>query len=172
MNIQQVSRETLAFWRGTLDQMLSDCSEETLHRTLPGSTINPIAAIYAHVVMAEGVFVQARLKGESVLFQSQGWEERTGVPFIGDPPMQSHGWASGLRMDLGTFRDYASAVYAATDGYLANLPDEELDRATQGLMRETTVGRIIATGVCTHFLTHAGEISALKGAFGLKGLPF
>jgi hypothetical protein len=172
MNIQQASREALSFWHGLVDQMLSECSPEILHQVTPASTVNSIAATYAHMLMTEDVIVQARLRGVSVLFQSGAWQERTGIAFIGDPPMQTQDWASGLRMDIDTFRDYAAAVHGATDTYLADLADAELDRTTQGLIRETTVGRIIVLGVCTHFLTHAGEISALKGTFGLKGLPF
>jgi hypothetical protein len=173
MNIQQASREVLSsFWHGLVAQMVAECSPDVLHKVVPGSSINSIAATYAHMVMTEDLLVQARLKGVRVLFESEGWDERTGIAFIGDPPMQTPDWASGLRMDVDTFRGYATAVHAATDAYLANLPDDEVDRTTQGLFRETSVGRVIVLGICTHFLTHAGEISALKGTFGLKGLPF
>ena len=38
-------------------------------------------------------------------------------------------WARSVRLDLAALRPYAQAVYAATDTYLATLPDDALDPA-------------------------------------------
>ena len=63
-------------------------------------------------------------------------------------------------------------AYAATDAYLAGLPDADLERKVQGPAGDTTVGWMIAVVLGTHFPQHVGEIAALKGVHGLKGLPF
>jgi len=75
-------------------------------------------------------------------------------------------------MDLSTFQEYADAVFAATDAYVADLPDSELERKIQGAIGEYTVGWGIAILLCQHAAQHSGEIAALKGIQGLKGLPF
>ena len=56
--------------------------------------------------------------------------------------------------------------------YLANLPDSELERKVQGVLGEYTLGWGIAILLCQHAAQHSGEIAALKGVQGLKGLPF
>ena len=172
MNVQQAIREQLEFWRGTLDQMVSECSAEVLHKTIPGSTTNTIAATYVHAIISEDVIVHAMLQGKASLYQSGGWEAKTGVAFPGVPPAMSPEWAGALKLNLAPFQEYAKVVYAATDAYLAGLPDAELERMTQGPAGETTVGWMVAAILGTHFPSHVGEIAALKGVHGLKGLPF
>jgi hypothetical protein len=75
-------------------------------------------------------------------------------------------------MDLPKFQEFAKAVYANTDAYLATLSDADLERKIQGPAGETTLGWFLTTILATHFPGHAGEIAALKGVQGMKGLPF
>ena len=76
-------------------------------------------------------------------------------------------------MDLPSFREYAKAVYAATDAYVAGLPDAALARKIDtGFIGEQTVAFILSNIVAWHVAEHGGEIAALKGVQGLKGLPF
>jgi hypothetical protein len=63
-------------------------------------------------------------------------------------------------------------VQASVDGYLAGLPDSDLSRKISGPFGEQTVEWVIVTLLGTHLPQHAGEIAALKGVQGLKGLPF
>ena len=173
MNMQTAVRQQLTGSHGTLRHMLSDCDSEVLNMTLPNATIGSIASIYAHAVIAEDVFVHARFQDGQPLYQSGGWEGRTGVPFPGIPPAMTPEWAAALNMDLPKFQEYAEAVFAATDSYLANLPDSELERKIQGAAGgEYTLAWGIAILLCQHAAQHSGEIAALKGVQGLKGLPF
>ena len=172
MKLQSAAQQQLTLVRGTLRHMLSDCDPELLNKTLPDATIGSIASIYAHAVFAEDVFVHSRFQDGEPLCQSGGWQEKTGVPFPGNPPAITPEWASALQMDLPKFQEYAEAVFAATDSYLANLPDSELDRKVQGGTGEYTLGWGIAILLCQHPAQHSGEIAALKGVQGLKGLPF
>jgi hypothetical protein len=66
---------------------------------------------------------------------------------------------------------YAEAVCEATNGYLARLTDDELDRRVSFFGRESSVGDVLARFVA-HTASHAGEIAAVKGMQGLQGLPF
>ena len=70
-------------------------------------------------------------------------------------------------------RDYARAVFQATDAYLATVTDAALDRPVD--LSEIGLGQVtagyalmLAAGNC---YMHTGEISALKGLCGLTGYP-
>jgi hypothetical protein len=62
-------------------------------------------------------------------------------------------------------------VCDATNGYLARLTDDELDRQVSFFGRESSVAAVLARFVA-HTAGHAGEIAAVKGMQGLQGLPF
>ncbi|MDZ4278451.1 MAG: hypothetical protein U1B78_04870, partial [Dehalococcoidia bacterium] len=112
------------------------------------------------VVFGEDAFVQSRFQGRPTIYESGG------MPGI------TPEWAQALKMDLSTFQEYAEAVFAATDSYLANLPNSELERKVQGVLGEYTLGWGLAILLVQHEAEHSGEIAALKGVQGLKGLPY
>lgn len=173
MNVQAAVRQQLAFWHGALDQILADCGPEVLNANLPGSTITSIASIYAHINFGNDAIVHGLLQGEPLLYQADGWESKTGVAFPGLPPAITPEWGRAVQMDLPAFQEYAKAVHAAADAYLASVPDAELERkVTGGPFGDQTVEWIIVNILGTHAPQHAGEIAALKGVQGLKGLPF
>lgn len=172
MNVQQAVREQLNFWHGTLDGMMADCAADVLHKPIPGSTNNTIAATYAHAVISEDIIVHAMLQGKPALSQAPGWEARTGVAFPGVPPRMTFEWGAGIKLNAAPFQEYAKSVYAATDAYLAGLSEADLGRKVMGPGGETTAGWMIAVILGTHFPGHAGEVAALKGVHGAKGLPF
>ncbi len=170
MNVQETVRQQLGFWHGTLKGMMADCGD-TLNKVVPGATINSIAAVYAHTVWSEDMIVNGMLLGKPLSYKTNDWEAKTGVPFPGDSPELAD-WAKSFKMDYPKFKEYADAVFANTDSYLANVTDADLDAKTQTPIGEQTKGWAVATILGTHLPQHAGEIAALKGVHGLKGLPF
>ena len=66
--------------------------------------------------------------------------------------------------------DYAEAVWAATDAYLDTLSPGDLDRMVKFAGGERTVADMLLLGT-SQALGHNGEIAALKGIQGAKGLP-
>ena len=77
-------------------------------------------------------------------------------------------WAVTLDIDL--FRQYAAAVYEATNEYLETVSDPELDRVVDaGFAPPMPVRSFIANLLAWHVATHQGEISALKGVQGFNG---
>jgi hypothetical protein len=170
MNAQEAVRQQLAFWHGIGGQVLGDCGD-ALNKGLPGANVGSISSIYAHVVFAEDNIVNGMFQGKQPVYESGGWEAKIGVKQPGGP-MQNADWAAGVKMDLAKFQEYAKEVFANTDAYLAGLSDAELDRKIQGPIGETTIGWFVVNILATHYPQHLGEIAALKGVQGLKGLPF
>jgi uncharacterized damage-inducible protein DinB len=170
MNSQGAARQQLQFWHGALNGVMGDCGE-ALNKQLPGATITSISSVYAHMVFAEDVIVNGMLQGKPPLYQQDGWEAKAGVPFPGIPPSIGE-WAKTVKMDFPKFNEYAKAVFANTDSYLASVSDADLQKKVQTPIGEQTAEWAIVTLLATHAPQHIGEIAALKGVQGLKGLPF
>ena len=170
MNVQEAVGQQLGFWHGVVNGMVSDCSD-ALNKPVSGATINSIASVYAHTVWSEDAIVNGMLQGKPIMFKSDGWESKTGVTFPGDQPFMGD-WAKAFKMDFPKFKGYADAVFANTDSYLAGVSDAELKQKTQTPAGEQTKEWVVSVLLGTHLPQHAGEIAALKGVHGLKGLPF
>ncbi|HWE60882.1 MAG TPA: DinB family protein [Chloroflexota bacterium] len=112
-----------------LDAAIEGLPTEAIHQRPPG-TAAPIGACYAQVVLCEDLSVNAVLAASTPLALST-WAGRTGLSEL--PPLARpadwHVWARRVRLDLAALRPYARAVFAATDTYLAALPNEALDSA-------------------------------------------
>jgi hypothetical protein len=93
---------------------------------------------YARAVLCEDIGVNGVLAAGSPLALST-WAGRTGLdplPGLG-APIDWRAWARAVQLDLARVRSYASAVYDATDAYLAGLPyapDATTVRVLTGLL--------------------------------------
>lgn len=170
MKVQDVARSQLGFWHGVCGGIMGDCGE-AMNKQLSGATITSIGSVYAHSVWSEDAIVNGMLQGKPPIFKADGWEAKTGTAFPGDQPSIGD-WAKSFKMDYPKFQEYANAVFANTDSYLASLSDADLDKKIQTPIGEQTIGWAVTTLLGTHFPQHVGEIAALKGVHGLKGLPF
>jgi hypothetical protein len=167
MDVKSTLRQQMQALHGTLEAAIGDCSPEVLAKKLPGSTINSIGAIYAHTIFGEDGLLNGLVRGGKPVYFSGGWAPKVGLdmPQGGLEP----DWAPSL--DLGVFRQYAAAVYQATDEYLANVTDAELEQIVNpGFAPAMPVHAFFATILSWHVGTHQGEISALKGVQGFNGL--
>ena len=169
MDVKTTLREQLQSLHGTLEAAIRDCPAEALARKLPASTINSIGAVYAHTIFSEDGILNGLVRGGTPVYFAGGWAPKIGVdmPQGGMDP----DWAVTLDLDL--FRQYAAAVYQASDEYLATASDAELDRVVDpGFAPPMPVRSLVANVLAWHAATHQGEISALKGVQGLNGLDF
>jgi hypothetical protein len=160
-------------WHGVVDGMVAECGPDVLNTNVKGGTITSVGSIYAHMVWSEDMITNGMLQGKPLIYQSDGWAAKTGIalPDGGNPEVKEE-WARPLKMDLPKFQEYAKAVFSATDAYLGSVSEADLGRKIQTPIGEQTVGWAIAVLLGTHYPQHAGEIAALKGVHGLKGLPF
>jgi len=171
MNTQQTVKMQLGFWQQASGPMMEECDDGALHKALPQATVTSIASIYAHTIFAEDAITQGMLQGKPPIYKSDGWEAKAGVAMPDNPGMNPE-WAATVKMDLPAFREYAKAVHEATNSYLDNVSDSELQEKVPTPIGDQTREWVVANLLGTHLPQHLGEIAALKGVQGLKGLPF
>jgi hypothetical protein len=156
---------------GILQQVLADVSPAALHHRLSGASIDTVASTFAHLVFAEDALVNGTALGGAPLFVTGGWAGKTGTD-MPQTPGQNHDWAATVKLDLAKFMPYARAVFANTEEVLAKASDEQLAKPVQTPLGPNTGFGTISSIALYHTTEHSGEISALLGAQGLKGLPF
>jgi len=160
-----------------INATLEGVTQELANRPAPGLA-NPIGIAYAHVVCAEDGVVNGLLQGQQPLAASV-YAGKTGV----DRPMPMPGmvegdmedWLHNSHVDLVALQAYSAAVFAATEAFIAGVDEATLGRkidlsfAGLGQMRFSDVYPLLVVQHCDNF---SGEISAMKGVFGMKGYPF
>ena len=78
-----------------------------------------------------------------------------------------------VRLDVSLFNDYAKQVWAATEDFVGGLSSADLEREIPGPGgRPSTLLTLIGNVGVIHLNEHMGEIAAIKGMRGLKGLSF
>jgi hypothetical protein len=167
-------RQQLQDAHGFLEETLKDVTAEQAHWAPPGIA-NPLGASYAHLVLGEDFIINGMLKGGAPLAMS-AWAGRIGLSEPPPPPTEPWDkWGRQVRINLPALREYAQAVYKASDEYLASLNGDTLnhplDLSAFGV-GEQTVAWLLTNAVVGHANGHCGEVSCLKGLQGAKGYPF
>ena len=165
-----------AAWQ-TLDATMTGVTADLVDRPAPGRAL-ALGAAYGHAVIAADNIVNGMLAGGVPLGAGE-WSGRTGVsapmPMPGGESGDLGEWYRSVQIDLEACCAYAQAVWASIDSYLSSADDRALAReidmsvAGAGLMPAALVFLVFVTG---HVNNLTGEISAIKGAFGLQGYPF
>jgi hypothetical protein len=176
MDAIRLIRSQLRDAHGFLEATIQDVGPELADRPPPG-TANPLGATYAHVITSEDMLIQGLLRQSAPLFGTT-WAGKTGIsepmPMPG-PEWENYGaWARRVQVDLGALREYAQAVYAATDAYLATLAsdglDQVLDLSALG-MGQVSLAWVFSRLLVGHVDNICGEIACLKGIQGARGYP-
>lgn len=157
------------WFQGTLEGV----TDEVAHWQ-PGGQAHPIGSRYAHIVTSEDFFINSLLKGGETLF-STSWAGKTGLENPQGAVSTTLEWAQNVKVDLDALNKYAQAVYTATDEYLAGLEESDLDRIidlSEQNYGTWTQASFLINFVLAHVRDIMGEISALKGVYGLQGYPF
>jgi hypothetical protein len=177
MDALTLLRQQLRGAHDLLEAVMEGVTPEAAHWIPPG-TANPVDATYAHVVISEDRTINGQLRHRRPLYDS-AWAGKTGMnelmPTRGEEWQDYVPWTRRVRVDLPAVREYARAVYADTDAYLASLTPDDLDTPIDlsGVgSTEVTLGWVLSRSVVGHADNIAGEISCLKGLQGLQGYPF
>ena len=122
-------REQLTEAHALLEAVMQDVTPEAAHWIPPGRA-NPVGATYAHVVLFEDRTINGILLHRRPLYETT-WSGKTGISDLMPSPEgwdDYAAWTRRTRVDLPALKEYAQAVYANTDEYLASLSPEDLDR--------------------------------------------
>lgn len=162
-------RAQYALAHGVLEGTMQGMESDHLH-WVPDGRNGTIASAYAHSVLGED-FLLHRMYGTPLAASSYAGRAGVSEP----PPSGDWGdWGKRVRVDQAQAREYAAAVYAATDNFLAGISDDdlaqEIDMSDYGLGKMTWGG--LLNLMVIHLGWHTGEISAMKGLQGLQGYPF
>ncbi|MFN8534438.1 MAG: DinB family protein [Dehalococcoidia bacterium] len=136
---------------------------------LPPGTANTIAQTYAHIVTSQDHYLNRFILAQDTIWTREGWADRLGLPEV---LRMSRDAAAEMQLDPAAYRAYAEQVFAATEEYVATLTDAELTREVEGYRGPIAVVDVIGRLMTFHATTHLGEIAAIKGIQGLKGLLF
>lgn len=170
MNIGDILKDQYEQGHAILDGVMADVDPELVNRETRLGTLGSIGSIFAHMVFTEDG-IMSGAQGKPTLYESAGWDKRIQIPTPGI--RQTAEWAAGVKLDLPVFKDYAKEVFAATEKYVASLSGDDLEREMTGLAgRPVKLAMMIGTVGTIHVAEHTGEIAAIKGMHGLKGLPF
>lgn len=160
---------------GALEQTMEGVTDDVA-RFMPPGTANPIAGTYAHLVFSEDFFVHAFLKKTNPLMETT-FKDKTGASELQPTDWEKAypKWLKEVEVDIQQFREYAKAVFADSEEYVASLSDADLekdvDMSAFGMGTRKTYD-FIANLITGHAYSIMGEISVLKGIQGLKGYPF
>lgn len=171
MNAAMVMTGQLGQARGFLEFATAGLDADQWHQRSAGSTIQSIAAIYAHAALAQDYLVNTVARDRPMLYVRDEWEAKTKVGIVGG--MLSDAWSEAMpAADMDAFRDYHAAIAAEVDDYIGSLSDDDLDRTiTFGPRGDMPLGAFLGDVVAAHIAHHAGEVAALTGILGGKGLP-
>lgn len=172
----QILKDQIVKARELFESTAADIAESHVHAD-PGGKAFPLGATYAHLVFSEDAIVQGMIRGVAPLFATD-WKDKTGasapMPAMdADWDKNNEVWSKTVQVDMNKVREYAKAVYAATDAYLATLADSDLDREIDlGAWGKKSMAEMLGGFIAGHTYSLAGELSALKGVQGAKGYPF
>jgi uncharacterized damage-inducible protein DinB len=164
MDALTLLRDQAANANRILQHVFEPVTPEQASWRAPGSLANTIGATFTHVYYDEDQVVHDATGSPSV-FEAGGWRDC----FSFDAGSV---WTYSGAFDPKLLREYANAVAAATSTYLENLSpgalEEEIEtrRGPQPRISRLSIYLVI------HKFQHQGEIAALLGCQGQKGLPF
>ena len=169
MDTLEFFRRLLVAAHRQLDASMKDTTVEQFNWA-PEGTANPISATFIHCLNSEDFFVQVILQGKRLLWEEDGCMEKTGVK---KTPGYGGGWEEfkHMQVEMGPLLDYQQTVWAGTDVYLQTLTPEDLESKVRFAGGERSVADVLILSA-GHTFSHAGEIAALKGVQGVKGLPY
>ena len=131
----------------------------------PGGTSNVMAKSHVHAISSVDYFINGIVKGGEL-----GWTKVAQENGLPQSPLEI--WKFEGAIPVAAVSEYAKNVQQSVLDQLATMKDADLDREieTQFFGKQTVAWLVQLAG--THAVGHAGDMAAVKGMQGLKGLPF
>ncbi|MSQ28293.1 MAG: DinB family protein [Dehalococcoidia bacterium] len=164
MDALTLLREQAANADNLLLQTFESVTPDQAGWRLPGSAANTIGATFFHCYASVDE-ITGQLLARPRLFETGGWSERLGYD-------AQTVWGFEGKQDPGLLLAFAREVSAAASVYLAGLTPGALDREIETRRGPRPLGGRLSVYLVIHQFQHLGEIAALLGCQGVKGLPF
>lgn len=148
--------------------LLAACAagmDDAQYNWKPGGTANSAAKSHVHAVTSIDFFINGIVRGEALM-----WTEFAKANGLPDSPLGI--WTYEGNIPADAIREYAGKVQASAVEYVGTLKEGDLDREieTNFFGRKPVSFLVQLAGY--HAVGHGGDIAAVKGMQGLKGLPF
>ena len=170
-DVRQVLINRFKMGFDTIDYTIADLSNEELHHIWPDSQLGTPASIFLHVAWVEDLVINQMLQGKESVYAGQNWAAKMPDAAVHNGP-STFEWAWSVKApDAATLIAYAAAVRPTLISYIEGLSDEDLDRIIPSFLGETPQSDILSY-LIWDLANHTGEIAALRGVAGKKGLPF
>jgi len=168
--VSPVDPVTLAMERNweMIDSALVDLDEAAMGRQ-PADQCNSVAWILWHLTRVTDMFIHTRLRDLTQVWISEGWHEKFGMS--ADEDDRGVGWnAAQVAQWNPPARDVQIAYYEAvkkhTREFLANITNEELERAiVMGPVPEPRTVALCMGQMVWDTVAHGGQIAYLRGFF-------
>ncbi len=131
----------------------------------PGGTANSAAKSHVHAISSMDFFINGTVQGKEMLWSP--FALKHGLP---ESPLAV--WAYEGTIPVEPMKEYSKSVQDAVLEYVGSLSDADFDREveTQFFGKKSVAWLVQLAGM--HAVGHAGDMAAVKGMQGLKGLPF
>jgi hypothetical protein len=131
----------------------------------PAGTANAIDKTHVHALTSVDFFIVNMVKGDQIL-----WPEFATKHGLPANPLEIWGHQGAIPMDAVT--EYGARLVKLASEYIGSLSDADLDRQLETqFFGIQSVGYMIQLAAM-HCVGHAGDMAAIKGIQGVKGLPF
>ena len=131
----------------------------------PDGTCNPAGKNHVHALTSVDFFLNAIAQGKPTLWQPLAAQH--GLPAN---PLEI--WGHGGDVPMAAISAYGEQVQKSALDYVATLSDADLDREVDTRFFGTQSIAFLIQLAGMHTVGHTGDIAAMKGMQGLKGLPF
>lgn len=143
-------------------------TQAAVEKTFPGATIAAAGPILAHAIFDEDMMVASAF-GQKTVLESQGLGGKTGITNPGG--FMTPEWLAS-KYNLQELLAYSQAVFANTGKLLDAATATQLDNQVDTPFGKRSAADYLGSLGVVHLSSHIGEVSALKGLQGMKGLPF
>ena len=131
----------------------------------PDGTCNAIARTHVHALTSLDFFLNGVLQGKPTIWQ----------PFAAEQALPANPleiWTYGGEVAVAAIGGYGVEVQKSALDYVASLSDVDLEREVDTRLFGTRPVAFVIQLAGMHTAGHTGEMAAVKGMQGLKGLPF
>ncbi len=146
-------------------KMAADGMDDAQYNLDAPGTCNAAAKSHVHALAGFDFFVLNKAKGDEMLWPKFGSTH-------GLPANPTEIWGFTGTISGAAINDFANQMEAATINYIATLSDADLDGEVDTQVFGKRSRAFVLQLAAMHAAGHAGDVAAVKGMQGLKGLPF